>query len=141
MGLARVFLGYVAACLVAAIIQFAFAWKPVEVSADGAAAAEMVALIATQFAIFAAPYAAVATVLGEWLAIRAWGYYAGSGLAIAASGFLAQYASESGGATILNPYAAAAFFAPGVVAGWIYWVVSGRHAGSNALRVDQSSSE
>jgi hypothetical protein len=128
-----VLLGFALACVLAAQIQVLFAFGLPQLAASPLAALDIVAMTATHFAVFAAPFALVVAAIGEWLSIRGWLYYAGAGIAIAAAGFMAQYSSETSGApSILNIYAAKAFLTPGFLAGFFYWVLAGRNAGEGA---------
>ena len=104
--------------------------RPGEFGANRPRGLELLLLTATHFAVFSSPFALVVAALGEWQSIRSWLYYAVAGIGIAIAGFLAQYSSESGGPTILNDYAMA-FFTPGVIAGLVYWILAGRHAGED----------
>ncbi len=131
----RALFGFVLACLAAGLTVVLFIYTPAELAADPAsnraAEAGLLALAAATYsAVFAAPFALAGAVIGEWRRIGSWVYYALVGVVIAAIGFLAQYWSESGTeGSIVNNYAAMAFLVTGVVAGTVYWLVSGRSAG------------
>jgi hypothetical protein len=130
----RVLIGLVVACLAAGLTMVAFVYSPSELmdgGGDKLAEAGLLALAAaTHSAIFAAPFALIAAVIGEWQALRGWLYYAPAGTAIAGAGFLAQYWTEAGeDASIANSYAVMAFLASGCVAGTVFWLLSGRLAG------------
>ena len=130
----RVLFGFVLACLMAGVTVVLFVYSPVELAtgmaSDRAAEAGLLALAAaTHSAVFAAPFALIGSVLGEWRRIGSWFYYALVGVVIAAIGFLAQYASESGGeGSIINNYAVMAFLVTGIAAGTAYWLIAGRFA-------------
>ena len=139
----RVTLGFVLACLIAAIVQIGFALTPAALLTDRAD--ELVALgilllrTATQLARFAVSFALVAAVIGEWQGVRSWIFYALSGIAISAAGFIAQYSSESAGQpTIVNNYALAAYLSSGLAGGLAYWLCAGRYAG-NPYEIDPES--
>jgi hypothetical protein len=135
--LLRMLLAFAAACLVAALAQVTYALTPGALGAEPHGSVELVLLTATHFAVFSSPFALVTAAFGEWQSIRSWLYYAVAGIGIAMAGFLAQYSSEGGGPTILNAYAIKAFLSPGFIAGFVYWIVAGRHAGDDpdALRI------
>jgi hypothetical protein len=132
----RVLLGFAAACLAAGLVQVAFVITPADLAGlEPAAMAERLRgagmlwlLAATQSAVFSAPFALVAAALAEWQGIRSWIYSAVGGIGIAMAGFLTLLAGESGGQTVVNGYALAAFLATGLVAGLVYWAVAGRKA-------------
>jgi len=132
----RVLIGLAVACLAAGFTIVLFIYSPLElVEAEGKAAeAGLLALAAaTHMAIFAAPLALIAAAIGEWFRLGSWLYYALAGIAVAAIGFLAQYATEAPGeASIANLYALKAFLATGLVAGTVYWLLSGRRARAHA---------
>jgi hypothetical protein len=129
LALFRVLFAFAAACLVAAAVQVGFALAQRGAGTGETGAFELILLTATHFAIFSLPFALVVTAIAEWQGIRSWLYYAFAGIGIALAGFMAQLASESGGPTILNPYAIKAFLTPGFAAGFAYWILAGRHAG------------
>ena len=131
----RVLVGFVLACIAAALVKLGFSLTPAELVSDDVdkltASGVLSLMIATHNAVFAAPFALVAAAIGEWQSIRSWIYYALAGIAIAIAGFIALYSGESGGqATIVNNYALAAFLAAGFVGGLVYWLVAGRRAGN-----------
>ena len=130
----RVLTGFLIACIAAALTKVAFAHNVGEL---GTIPAVRPLLIATHVAIFASPFALVAIAIGEWQRIRDWVYYALSGIAISLAGLAAQYSSESSTplATILNSHAAKAFLTAGFIGGVMYWLFSGRHAGSHPVPV------
>lgn len=136
----RVLAGFIVCCLVAGLVTVAFVITPAELAAmSGPALTErlqafgMLALLAaTHSAIFAAPFALIAAVIGEWQSIRSPMYYAVAGVVIALGGFAAQYSSETGtAASIANNYALKAFLTAGFFAGLSYWIVAGRAAGDD----------
>jgi hypothetical protein len=129
----RILLGFIIACIVAGAIMVGFVQGD-EMMTDDAVklsdAAELSLLVGTHQAIFAAPFALVAAAIGEWQSIRNWAYYGLAGIAIAAAGFIAQYASEEGGdLSILNQYGLTAFLVAGFLGGLAYWLVAGRLSG------------
>lgn len=141
LGLFRVLFGFVLACLVAASVKVAFVITPEELMSASdqqwLAAFQLVLLVATQTAVFSAPFALLAVVIGEWQGIRSWSYYVLVGVAIAAAGFAALYSGETAGQpTIINRYALFAYFSAGVSGGVIYWLFSGLKAGGR--RVDDA---
>ena len=136
----RIILGFLVACLVAAITQVLFVITPADLYSLGGEArmerigfAWLVALsAATQAAIFAGPFALVAIGIGLMAGLRGWAYYVFVGLAIALAGFVVLYAGEnSGQPTIANSYAVAAFAFSGIIAGYVYWLIAGYKAGGN----------
>jgi hypothetical protein len=136
--LARVVLGFILACIAAGLTTVLFVITPNDLmAAPSAARPEKILqtviwglLAATHTAIFSAAFALIATGLAEWLGLRGLVYYLLAGAGIAVLGFYAQYASEvAGQPTIYNRYAATAFVVAGLVAGFVYWLTAGRHAG------------
>lgn len=136
--LGRVFAGFVLACLAAGLVQVLFVvtppkllGSPANVFAERAAQTGVIALLAaTHAAIFSAAFTLIAAGIGEWMRIRALGYYLFAGIAIALLGFFAQYSSEvAGQPTIFNNYAIQAYLTSGFFAGLVYWLVAGRRAG------------
>lgn len=131
----RVLVGFILACLAAGLTIVLFVYTPVELALDAGERVSEVGLLslaaATHSAVFAAPFALIGAAVGEWRNIISWTYYALVGVLIAVVGFLVQYWSESGGvpASILNSYALSAFLLTGLIAGLVYWLVSGRYAG------------
>jgi hypothetical protein len=130
----RVLFGFVFACLAAGATLVLFVFTPVELATDAGNRVQEAGLLtlhaATHAAVFAAPFALIGAAIGEWRGIASWTYYALVGVLIAALGFLVQYWSEGGTveASILNNYALSAFVVTGLVAGLVYWLVSGRYA-------------
>ena len=139
----RILFGFIIACLVAGAVLVAFVVTPADIATlpaalrwERLASAGMLSLLAaTHVAIFAFAFAFVAIVIGEWLSIRSWIYYALVGIAIALAGFGAQYMYEVGSEpTIVNDYAIRAFLTLGFFGGFAYWMAAGRRAGGR--RVD-----
>lgn len=136
--LGRVFAGFLLACLTAGLVQVLFVvtppkllGSPANLFAERAAQTGVIALLAaTHAAIFSAAFTLIATGIGEWMRIRALGFYLFAGMAIALLGFFAQYSSEvAGQPTIFNNYAVLAYLTSGFFAGLMYWLVAGRRAG------------
>lgn len=141
----RILAGFVVSCLVAGLATVAFVITPAELaSLAGTALSDrltsfgtLALLAVTHSAIFAAPFALIAAVIGEWQSIRNPMYYATAGVAIALAGFAAQYSSETGAAaSIANNYALKAFLTSGFFSGLAYWLVAGRGAGGGAADND-----
>jgi len=135
----RSLFGFALACLVAALTQVLFVITPADLYGlegdqrlEQAGRALAVALsAATQFAIFAAPFAFAAIIFGFVQDLHGWAYYVFVGLAISLLGFAALYAGESAGNfTIANSYAIAAFSFSGIIAGYVYWLIAGRGSGA-----------
>lgn len=138
----RVMVGFILACLAGGAVQVLFALTPADLMNRGAdalaQAGQWSLLAAIHSAVFSAPFALVMVTLGEWRSIRGWLYYAASGVAIAAAGFIAQLSSEGPGQpSIVNNYALTAFLTAGFVAGNVYWLLAGRRAG-RVHRLSQS---
>ncbi|HJZ32421.1 MAG TPA: hypothetical protein VKF35_15000 [Hyphomicrobiaceae bacterium] len=140
----RILVGFIVACLVAGLTLVLFVYTPVELASLGtdvilsrlAEAGILTLAVATQAAVFAAPFALIGAVGGEWRQIRSPAYYALLGLLIAALGFYLQYRSEAGGEfSILNSYALSAFALTGLLAGLAYWLCAGRSSGGRAAAV------
>ena len=131
----RVLIGFVFASLAAGAALVLFVYTPVELAADAGDRVQEAGLLtlyaATHSAVFAAPFALIGAAIGEWRGISSWTYYALVGVLIAALGFFAQYWSETGAGptSILNSYALSAFLVAGLVAGLVYWLLSGQYAG------------
>ena len=136
IGMLRVVVGFVVACVAAGLAMVLFVYTPLELATqhagDRVSEAGLLALAAaTHSAVFAAPFALIAAVFAEWQRIGSWLYYTLVGVGIAAVGFAAQSWTESGGqgeGSILNSYAVTAFIVTGFVAGVVYWLVAGRSA-------------
>lgn len=133
--ISRVIVGFLLACLAAGLTTVLFAWSPAELAAMPTDPLDKLALalpVATHTAIFAAPFALIAIALGEWMKANSWSYYAISGIAIAAIGFVSQLQSESAAqdwSVLSSNYPAVAFLTTGFVAGFTYWIFSGRFVG------------
>lgn len=143
----RVLFAYVAACLMAGLVQVLFVSTPSEIaSIDGSVLVEklgglawLVLLVATQSAFFAAPFALVAVALAEWQGVRNWVFYALTGIAIAFAGFLVLHMGEGPNRTFLHDYALRAFLTTGLAAGFAYWLAGGRSAGGAAFDTDDDT--
>jgi len=138
----RVIIGFIVACIAAGLVQVLFVTPPNELLSlpdekilDEMASLGWLALFAgTQFAVFSAPFALIAALVGEWQRVRAWPFYGIAGMLIAGAGFLAQYASEnSGQPTIANTYGLASFLAAGLIGGLVYWMLAGARAGGSSV--------
>lgn len=142
--LLRVLVGFVIACLAAALTTVLFVHTPEEVvgwltdlpADERGERLSVFGLLwlaaATQSALFALVFALVAIVVAEWRKVRAWTYYAIIGIVIALVGFAAQWLSEPSGQnwSVLNShYPFVAFLTTGFVGGLVYWMAAGRHAG------------
>lgn len=126
--------GYILASLAAGIVQVAFVLPPHEListSADRLTAAGIWLLLATLHSgIFGAPFAIVALAVAEWRCFRGPIYYAAAGFGMAMLGFLAQISGHGFDQPVMVLlYVLAAFTLAGIVAGLVYWLVSGRSAG------------
>ncbi|WP_439543640.1 hypothetical protein [Hyphomicrobium sp.] len=125
VAIVRFTLGFAAAALTAGAVQALFV-----AGADGLALARLESLglltllAATQSAVFALPFAALAALVAAWLPIRSRLYFVACGILIALAGFSAQYVSEAGAQTIYNSYALAAYVASGLAAGLMYVLVA-----------------
>jgi hypothetical protein len=137
MSIFRVLFGLIAANLVAGVVQVLFVITPAELMTLGGdalierlqSAGILVLFAASQSAVFSAPLALIAIALAEWQRIRSIFFYVALGLAVAGSGFLAQYMGEGGATTIVNTYALTAYATTGFVAGIVFGWVAGRGAG------------
>jgi hypothetical protein len=138
----RVLFGYILACLAAGLTMVLFVYTPMEmvtlpseVASDRASEAGLLTLAAaTHTAVFSAPFALIGVAIGEWRHIGSWTYYVLVGIVIAVIGFFTQYSSEAGGETsIINNYAISAFLVTGLIAGFVYWLFSGRFASWDAF--------
>ena len=134
----RVLLGFIVACLAAALALVLFVYTPAELLAlpadmrgDRLSEAGLFALaVAPHVATFSALFALVAVVFAERRGVTAWSFYTLVGVGIAAAGFLTQHFSEAPGqTTILQNYALIAFLSSGAVGATVYWFFSGRYAG------------
>ena len=137
----RVLLGLALACIAAGLTLVAFVTTPAELAQlDPSQASEemigvglLAAYTATHVAVFAVPFGFIAVLFGEWMGLRDWSFYVLTGVAIALAGFFAQYMGETGGLSILNPYALAAFMAAGAAGGLVYWLCAGRYAAAGRV--------
>ncbi len=138
MSALRILFGFGLACFAASVVTVCFVNSPLEIAELAGIpmlekireSFELALRVTTHSAIFAAPFAFLAVLVGEWAHIRNWLYYATMGMAIAALGFSLQFASEvSDQRTILNSNAVLAFLLSGFVGGVTYWLFSGRRAG------------
>ena len=136
----RVLVGYLIACLAAGLTTVLFAWTPSDLAnMQGELANDKLALampVATQIALFAAPFALAAIAYGEWRKWRDWAYYAAAGMAIALFGYLAQYQSEAPShswSIAASNYPLIAFLTSGFVGGLAYWIFSGRLAAMRSV--------
>lgn len=136
--LVRSLIGFLLACLAAAVTQVLFVITPADLYLlevdqrleQGGRALALALSAATQFAVFAAPFALAAVIFGFVQEFRGWAYYVFVGLAIALLGFAALYAGETqSDFTIANSYAIAAFAFSGIIAGYVFWLVAGRGPG------------
>jgi hypothetical protein len=136
--LLRILVAFALGCFAASVTLILFVFTPSEilglppdVRADRLGkAVELAAFAAIQIALFSAPFALVASALGEMMTRRFWSYYALAGLLMAGAGFFAQRTAEQiGQPTIANNYALTAFLTAGFVGGLVYWMVAGRFAG------------
>jgi hypothetical protein len=128
----RVLLGYLLACLAGGLCTVLFAWMQGDLANDKLALAMPVA---TQIALFAAPFALLAIGFGEAKRWRDWAYYATAGMAIALLGYIAQYQSEAPSqswSVAGSNYPLIAFLTSGFVGGLVYWLMSGRMAAMRA---------
>jgi hypothetical protein len=138
----RVLLGFILACLAAALTKVLFAYPPAElVGLNSDEVVDKLLLtfpIATHMALFAAPVALLAIAFSELRSIREWIYYALAGIVMSMIGFFAQVSNESQGQTwsiSANNYPLLAFITAGFIGGVVYWLYAGRHAGHAAHRV------
>ncbi len=146
----RVLIGFIVACIVAGLTVLLFVHTPSEVAGwlSASDAGERLSVFgvlwasaAIQTARFAALFALIGVVIGEWLRLRDWTYYAIGGIVIAVLGFLAQWLSEPTGqnwSVVNSNYPLVAFLTTGFIGGFVYWMSAGRHAGG---RVDAAPKE
>ena len=143
----RVLIGFIAACFAGALTTLLFVYTPEEVMSwltalpaeERSERLSVFGLLwlaaATQSAIFSALFALVAVVIAEWRKVRAWTYYAVAAIIIALLGFAAQWLAEPTGqnwSVVNSHYPLVAFLTTGFAAGFVYWMVAGRHAGGAA---------
>lgn len=129
----RIVLGFAAACLAAGFIQVLFAVTPAELVAAGearwSAAINWALLSSAHIAVFAAPFALISISASEWLGIRSFAYHTIIAMGIAVVGFgLILMTEAPSEASIVNSYAMAAYLTSSFIAGFLYWVLSGRLA-------------
>jgi hypothetical protein len=128
----RILFGFIAAALVAGVVQVMFVAGPDDILAGdfGALSSRLqdlgllALLAATQSAVFSAPFVFLAAAFAAWLPIRSGVFFVIVGVVIALAGFFAQYVGEGGTQTILNRYALTAYVVSGFVAGLAYWIVA-----------------
>lgn len=134
----RVLFGVIVAALAAGLTTVSFVITPAELATTASQAlpgrlatfGTLALLAATHSAIFAAPFALITAIVGEWQSVRGPIYYIAAGILIAMAGFAAQYSSEAGAtASIANNYAFKAFLTSGFIGGLAYWMIAGRAAG------------
>jgi hypothetical protein len=136
----RILTGFLIACLAAGLAKVLFAYSPTELSTMPPEIARdrlaLVLPIATHTAIFAAPFAVVATAIAEAKQWRDWTFYVMAGIGIALIGFFAQYSSETATqdwSIVTDNYPLVAFLVTGAAGGLAYWLFSGRLAGGSGL--------
>jgi hypothetical protein len=136
MRVLRVLVGFIVACLAAAAALVLFVYTPAELASlpsdmasDRVSEAARFALAVTpHIMLFAAVPALIGIVFAERNDIAGLSFYLLFGIAIAVLGFLTQHFSEAPGQpTILRNYALIAFLTTGAVAGFFYWLFSGRY--------------
>jgi hypothetical protein len=138
----RVLLGFILACLAAALTKVLFAFPPTELanlSQDEVVDKLLLTFpIATHMALFSSVMALVAIAFSELRNIREWLFYALGGVVMSLLGFAAQVSSQTEGQTwsvTANNYPLLAFVTSGFVGGVVYWLYAGRHAGHAPVRV------
>ena len=134
----RVLFGFFVACLVAGLVLVLFVNTPAEMPdwpSERYAETGLWALaVGTQVAIFASTFAFIGAVYAEWRGISSATYSIILGLLIAMIAFASHYAGEGSGGDV-STYALTAFIVTGVVAGYVYWYLSGRFAGASQASV------
>jgi hypothetical protein len=139
----RIVSGYAVACLAAGATLTAFVVEPgvyTQAPETAAAGGLLIAMAATQTAIFALPFAAIGVPLSEWFRWRGWLTYVLLGTGISMTAYGVAIVGEAGRATLWNDYAFKAFLAAGVTGGLSYWLVAGRNAGGPGSRRLQGGS-
>lgn len=129
--LIRILAGFLSACLVAGATQVLFVVEAGKIFAareTAAATAILIAMAATQTAIFAAPFALIGIGLSETLSWRRLVPYLAIGVLIGLSGYATAIAGEGPGPTLMNDFAFWAFAVSGLAAGAVYWLIAGRWA-------------
>lgn len=128
VSLLRFIFGFVAAVLVAGVVQVLFVAGGGLVSGLTMPRLQSLGLLsllaATQSAVFSAPFAILAAVVAALQPIRSLAYFAAAGAGIALAGFLAQYVGETGPGTIFNLYALSAYLASGLSGGLVYGLLA-----------------
>lgn len=123
----RIMFGFVAAALVAGLVQVLFVAGE-EIPGLSTARLESLGLLmllaAAQSAVFAAPLALPVAVLAARRPIRSLVFFLGVGLVLAAAGFFAQQAGDGGGLALLNRYVLAAYLSSGLLGGLAYWFLA-----------------
>ena len=133
----RILLGLTAACLTAALIKVSHVITPMallDLPGDALVErlyrlGELTLLTATSQSLFSVPLSLIAITVAEINRWRGWLTYAVLGILVALAGYCVQYVGEGELRTILNTYAAQAYAIEGLVAGLVYWLISGRFAG------------
>lgn len=127
----RVLFGFLVASFVAGLVLVLFVNTPSEMPdwpTERYAETGLWALaVGTQVAIFASTFAFIGAVYAEWRGISSVTYSIILGLLISMIAFASHYAGEGSGGDV-STYALTAFMVTGVVAGYVYWYLSGRYA-------------
>jgi hypothetical protein len=126
--------GFIVACFAASVAMVGFVTTPAQIVGGEpnalAAAGVLTLLTAIDSARFAALFALIAALIGEWRGIRGWIFYATAGITVAMAGFIAQFANAAAGQpALVDNYALTAFLTAGFVGGFVYWLCAGRLAG------------
>lgn len=128
----RVLFGFLVASFVAGLVLVLFVNTPAEMPdwpSERYAETGLWALaVGTQVAIFASTFALIGAVYAEWRGISSVTYSIILGLLISMIAFASHYAGEGSGGDV-STYALSAFIVTGIVAGYVYWYLSGRYAG------------
>lgn len=129
----RVLFGFLVASFVAGLVLVLFVNTPAEMPdwpSERYAETGLWALaIGTQVVIFASTFAFIGAVYAEWRGISSATYSIILGLLISMIAFASHYAGEGSGGDV-SSYALSAFIVTGIVAGYVYWYLSGRFAGA-----------
>lgn len=137
----QILMGFVLACLAAAVTLVLFVYAPADVASlrqdltgDRLSEAGFFTLLITpHVAVVAAIPAFLVTVFAESRKVASWMFYALAGTATAFAGFLIQYLTEAAAPlSIFQAYALIAFLAAGLVGGLVYWAASGRYTAGAA---------
>ncbi len=132
----RALVAFAFACLIAGLVIVLFVNTPAELMtlplAQRLQSLESTGILilaaATHSAIFAAPFALIAILLGAILKNSSIFFYSLAGLAISLFGFAALHLGTTTQATtILNLYAGSAYALSGLVGGYVYWLLAGRY--------------